>query len=81
MEEGKSYDPRLQLQFVSPPLETAIQFIDYVEIRPIRQIVKDGPIEFNIPGNRYNYVDLKNSKLSLKVRLVQQDNSPVTSDN
>jgi hypothetical protein len=26
-------------------------------------------------------VDLKNSKLSLKVRLVKQDNSPVTTDN
>lgn len=58
MEEAKSYDHRLQL-FFAPPLETAIQSIDFVEIRPIGQVVKDGPIEFNIPGNTYHYVDLK----------------------
>jgi hypothetical protein len=50
------YGGREELRsFVSPPLETAIQSIDYVEIRPIGQIVKDGPIEFNNPGNTYNY--------------------------
>lgn len=56
MEEAKCYDHRLQL-FVAPPLDTAIQSIDFVEIRPIGQVVKDGPIEFNIPGNTYYYVD------------------------
>lgn len=69
MEEAKSYDHRLQL-FFAPPLETAIQSIDFVKFIPIGQVVKDGPIEFNIPGNTYHYVDLKHSKLSLKLKII-----------
>lgn len=80
MEEAKSYDHRLQL-FFAPPLETAIQSIDFVKIRPIGQVVKDGPIEFNIPGNTYHYVDLKHSKLSLKLKLTQENNLPIATGN
>lgn len=80
MEEAKSYDHRLQL-FFAPRLETAIQSIDYVEIRPIGQVVKDGPIEFNIPGNTYHYVDLKHSKLSLKLKLTQENNLTIATGN
>lgn len=43
--------------------------------------MKDGPIEFNILGNTYNYVDLKNSRLSVKLRLVQENNSPINAEN
>ena len=80
MEDSKSYDHRLQL-FFAPPLETAIQSIDYVEIRPVGQVIKDSVIEFSIPGTSNSYVDLKNSKLAIKVKLTQDDNTPVDQSN
>lgn len=43
--------------------------------------MKDGPIEFNIPGNTYHYVDLKHSKLSLKLKLTQENKLPIATGN
>ena len=80
MEDSKSYDHRLQL-FFAPPMETAIQSIDYVEIRPIGQVIKDSVIEFSIPGTSNSYVDLKNSKLAIKLKLIQEDGTAIGQSN
>ena len=59
----------------------SLQSIDYVEIRPVGQVIKDSVIEFSIPGTSNSYVDLKNSKLAIKLKLIQEDNTAIDQSN
>ena len=53
------------------PTQTAIEKIFYQQTRPINQLTPLSPVEFVIAGNNgLQYVDLKNSYLSLKLKIV-----------
>ena len=53
------------------PTQTAVDKIFYQQIRPINQLTPLSPAEFVItPNNGLLYVDLKNSYLSLKLKIV-----------
>ena len=41
--------------------------------QPIGQLSSDGALEFNISGNSHKYVDLANTRLQIKFRIVQGD--------
>ena len=53
------------------PTQTALERIFYQQVRPISQLTPFSAIEFIVVGNNgLQYVDLKNSYISLKIRIV-----------
>ena len=60
--------------FSLDPTQTAVEKIFYQQVRPINQLTPFSPVEFVIGGNNgLQYVDLKKSYLSLKLRIVHGD--------
>lgn len=68
--------------FDLPPTQVAVSDIYYQEIRPLSQLSGDSPIEFRISGqNSMDYLDLKGSKLYVKLRVKKANgNSLVASE-
>lgn len=71
-----SYPPELAL-FEAPIRDATIQKIQYVEYRPTSQL-NSGPLQFYIPSTANQYIDLRRSKLCLKVKIVKGDGSAPT---
>ncbi|CAG2241901.1 unnamed protein product [Mytilus edulis] len=60
--------------FSLPPSQTAIEKVYYQEVRSTSHINGSAPIEFIITGqNGMEFLDLKRSKLYIKVKIVQSD--------
>ena len=57
------------LLFEIPPTQTTIEGSHWVQYKPISSLTDDSPIEFVIPGNGDEYLDLAHTMLSLKVSL------------
>lgn len=66
--------------FESPPTDTAIQTREWVEFRPINQISEYSALEFNIPPLSTGYMDLKNSRMKIKLRILNPLNNPITAE-
>ncbi len=62
------------------PTETGVQSKEWITHRPINQLTENSAIEFSIPGTSTTYVDLRNTLLHLKLKIVKADGSPVDSD-
>lgn len=52
-----------------------IDKIQWVEYRPTSQLSDFAPLEFNIPGNGMQYIDMKRTRLYVKAKIVQPDGS------
>ena len=78
MQEGHS--PALAI-FQSPVVDTGVESVEWVGFRPVSQLSGGGPIEFNIPGHSTSYIDLKRTRLHIKVRILKADGTPVGPDN
>ena len=64
-----------------PATQTSVSDAYYEEIRPLSQVSSEGPFEFKISGqNSIDYLDLKNSQIHLKVRVVKGDGSALTAE-
>lgn len=62
--------------FSLPPTQTAIEKMYCQEVRPFSQLSGNSPIEFIISGqNKMKYVDLKQSKLYIKMKTVRGNGS------
>ena len=72
-----SFSDKLQV-FYCPPTEVAIQSVEWVDVRPIVQVLSRSAIEFNLSGNSAAYVDLQNTRLRVKARIVTEDSRRVT---
>lgn len=57
------------LLFEIPPTQTTIEGSHWVQYKPISSLTEDSPIEFVIPGNGDEYLDLAHTMLSLRVSL------------
>ena len=57
--------------------DTRYQSLEYIEYRPINQVLDNGALEFNIPAQTSAYMDLKRSVLCIKARLVDKNNTPL----
>lgn len=66
--------------FATPPTESGIKKIEFVEFRPIGSVTTHAPIEFAVPDTGIEYVDLKRSRLYMKVKIVKLDGSAITED-
>ncbi len=63
-----------------PPTETGIRSKEWITHRPINQLTEGSAIEFSIPGTSTQYMDLKNSLLYIKLKVVKNDGSSITTD-
>ena len=67
--------------FQPPAIERTVQKHEWIEYKPIGQIVEGGPIEFNISGNSADYIDLQKSRIAIKVKVQTSKGVAVTSEN
>ena len=59
--------------FSTPPTQTIIEKGQWIHYSPISSISDGSPIEFVIPGNSEEYIDLAHTMLSLKVKMEKKD--------
>ncbi|XP_048484162.1 uncharacterized protein F54H12.2-like isoform X3 [Plutella xylostella] len=64
--------------FALPSTQTSIESGLWVHYKPISSLSDDGPIEFQVPGNGEDYVDLSHTLLHIKAKVLNQDSSVVT---
>ncbi|XP_062571180.1 uncharacterized protein F54H12.2-like [Saccostrea cucullata] len=64
--------------FSDPPNQVAVQKIYFSESRPISSFESDtAPLEFSIPSNGPEYLDLRRSRLYLKAKITKSDDTPL----
>lgn len=59
--------------FCLPPTQTAVEKTYNVDYQPLTTIRYNAPIEFFIPASTEEYLDLKNSRLHVKCKIVKND--------
>ncbi len=64
--------------FESPPADTTVQSREWIEYRPANQITEGSALEFNVAAQSSAYIDLKKSQLRIKLRIINQDDTPIT---
>jgi hypothetical protein len=64
--------------FTMPLTQTAVQKKYKVDIRPMSTISANSVIEFNFGGEGRDYIDLPNSRLYVKMRIVHEDGTVLT---
>ena len=66
--------------FSDPPNQVAIQKMYFCESRPMSSFTTDtSPLEFSIPGQGGEYLDLRRSRLHIKAKITKADDSALTS--
>ncbi|XP_023313450.1 uncharacterized protein F54H12.2-like [Trichogramma pretiosum] len=58
------------LLFDIPPTQTTIEGSHWIHYKPISSLTDDSPIEFVVPGNGEEYIDLAHTMLSVRVSLI-----------
>ena len=66
--------------FSVPPTQTSIENGTWVEYHPISTIADGTPIEFEIPGNGEDYLDLANTYLYVQAKIVQANGNNLDAD-
>lgn len=66
--------------FEPPPVDTTIQTREWIEFRPVSQISEYSAVEFNIPPLSTGYMDLRNSRLKIKLRILNNSNTPISEE-
>jgi len=71
---SESLDTGLDL-FSVPPTQTAIESGCFVEYHPLSVLAPGAPVEFNVSGATADYLDLSNTYLHVRAKVVNQDGS------
>ena len=64
--------------FFNPPVDTATQESYVQEYRPIGQISRGSTLEFNISGSSADMVNVHETRLYLKTKIIKKDGSAIT---
>lgn len=59
--------------FILPPTQTSVEYGQWVQYKPLSSLSGDAPIEFVVPGHGDEYLDLNQTLLSVKAKILQQD--------
>ena len=57
--------------FTLPPTQTSIESTQWIEYKPVTTISEDSYLEFLIPGNSEDYIDLAHTMISVRLRIEQ----------
>ncbi|XP_041350764.1 uncharacterized protein F54H12.2-like [Gigantopelta aegis] len=66
--------------FTMPPYQTSVFQHYYVDVRPVSQITDSSPVEFQIANSGSDYVDLKRSRLHVKLKVSHSDGTALSKD-
>ena len=69
--------PQLNL-FQSPLIQSGVERSFFVEFRPTSQLSENGPVHFHMGGDGSHYLDLKRSRLFVKLKLLKEDGKALT---
>ena len=78
-ESQESHGEGLAL-FQNPSVDTTINHREWIEFRPTAQISRGSALEFNVSGKTTDYIDLKNTRLALKIRLMKGTNAVIATN-
>ena len=59
--------------FATPPTDAVYDKVQWIEHRPVSQLKDGNPIEFIIPGSGTQYINLKQTLLHIKVKVLKAD--------
>lgn len=82
----EGYSDQLAL-FKMPPHETGILKKEWIEYQPVNGISENSPIDFFIPSTGFTYIDLRNTRLKVRFRILKPNgenpglSDPVTTVN
>ena len=63
--------------FQQPDVEAGTRKIEWITFRPINQLTDGSAIEFNVPGTWTTYIDLKNTLLSVQLKIVKANGTDI----
>ena len=66
--------------FALPPTQTAVQDGLWVEYHPLATLAAGAPIEFSVSGATADYIDLSNTYLYVKAKVLRQDGTNPPAD-
>lgn len=66
--------------FSLPPTQTVIERGQWVEFHPLANVFDGGPVEFNISGSGEEYLDLSQTQLYVKAKIVKEDGKPISAE-
>ena len=78
-ESQESHGEGLAL-FQFPSVDTTINHHEWIEFRPTAQISHGSALEFNVSRKTTDYIDLKNTSLALKIRLIKETNTVIATN-
>ncbi|GFS52046.1 uncharacterized protein TNCV_1104731 [Trichonephila clavipes] len=65
---------------VSLGTQTVIQDGQWKQFHPLSNVLDNAPVEFHISGSAEDYIDLSQTQLYVKAKIVKVDNTPITKD-
>lgn len=63
--------------FTVPPLQTSVEHGCWVEYHPLATLTDSGPVEFEVKGDGEHYLDLSNSFIHTRIKVVKDDNTTI----
>ncbi|KMQ82657.1 hypothetical protein RF55_22253 [Lasius niger] len=66
--------------FTLPPTQTVIERRQWVEFHPLANVSDGSPVEFNVSGSGDEYLDLSQTQLYVKVKILKSDGKPLTAE-
>lgn len=63
--------------FSLPATQTSIENGKWVQYKPISSLTDDSPIEFVVPGQGDEYIDLANTMINIKARILKPDGTKI----
>ncbi|GFU90394.1 uncharacterized protein TNCV_1328481 [Trichonephila clavipes] len=67
--------------FNLPGTQTVIQDGQWKQFHPLSNVFDNAPVEFHISGSSAeDYIDLSQTQLYVKAKIVKVDNTPITKD-
>ena len=59
--------------FQPPVVNEGIEYLQWIECRPVNQITKDGSIDIHVKASGSQYLDLQRSRFYVKAKIVNED--------
>ena len=66
--------------FSVPPTQTSVENGNWIEYHPLTTVGDDSPIEFEINGNGEDYIDLANTMLYVRAKIVRMNGNNIAND-
>ena len=68
----KSFNSEMML-FQPPVANHGIEYLQWIECRPVNQITEDGSIDIHLKASGSQYLDLQRSHLYVKAKIVNEN--------